>query len=1309
MSNGLPDKPTSLPKIFAVILGVFAILVIAAFLCVPLFFSTALGKKLLIEKIESSTGCRLQIDTLSLSWMGQQQANGIRMQKPQEGLELACEELSSDAPLWRILFIKDVGHVMLKSPSLQLSKAFQPTAARMRAKFQAAGFAATPDLQLALPRIELSCSGQVNISQGKVSITNPGIEPIHFDNIEMLLALQKNEEVALNLSCQTRQQQNAGQIAVKGIAKQLSSTFPDIAADATLSHLPVQGIDQLATLFSPSLNGLIYSAVGPSVDLQGRFAAAHGNFDLSLNVQSAQLTIQIATQTQEGMVSLKNPAQLNFNLTPDLFQKLGQLHPSLSALALTQPAQIQAKLTRFSSPLPSTQADLLKSSFQASVDISSPLALSVKNQPVSFNDLHMSAQSDALDRAVAFTLSSGLQMQNQSGSLSCEGTVTAPFSQAPQGSIAINAAALPVDLIGIAAGATTSLATWVGPTVDLQGSLNLEGNSPRFHLSWKSRFLNIPSFDLSLGNSWELISPVSFAFALNPQLLSQAGLQLTKAAPFQGTLQSVQIPTDRLQNCRLQATLKTGHLAWGGTFPLEISSVNAQLNINTLDQISVQLDGQPLSAFISGAWKAATAEFVLNKPLNAQCILDDKTLKAWVPTAPTLVKPALFQLVIDPTTLPLSALDFRTFSFKGQLSIPEVTLGAEATTVTLKNSSMPFEWNGTKAASLQFTSSVQNPSGEAGSMQGQFSLANFSTAQGWALTSAAIQGSLDLQNLSTALLEALSGKKNISAIAGPTFSGKFKLQSTAEKQNLAVKWTSPLLTIDSAFVIEGALLKLQGGANQVNWTLTPESYAILDSMITGPTKGMVPFAISDPSTFSLTLSKLSLPVAAPTQVTSLAQRIPAINWDLAQLELNLSGRNPKLAFIDMRSKESIQLANLTFSLSHSSSGEPLMLALDCGVITQSTSSTIKNGSLSLSGKLAPTLNAQGAFDLSQLTGNLQLKASQLPSRALDLIARAKGRTDFPFTTIFGDMINASINTDLKGLTGPLSVNINTPMVRIDLDGHLVNGALMLNNALYAQMKLTTELSRLILKEVNPLNLSYIYSQAPVTLEVPAQGFYLPLYPFTVGKIAIPDATIELGKIACRNEGNVNVALGLLKTKQFDKSGELMLWFAPIDLSVKQGFVDIERTEILLADTFDICVWGNIDLVKDYVDMVLGLTAQTLSKAFGIKNLPENYVLTLPMKGPANNVQIDTSKATAKMALLFAWQKNIAGAIGGPAGALVGGLLGKMATLPDFDAKVPPPKHPFPWEINQNSKTSHKKRRQFKGTEKPLKQIWKVIR
>ena len=66
-----------------------------------------------------------------------------------------------------------------------------------------------------------------------------------------------------------------------------------------------------------------------------------------------------------------------------------------------------------------------------------------------------------------------------------------------------------------------------------------------------------------------------------------------------------------------------------------------------------------------------------------------------------------------------------------------------------------------------------------------------------------------------------------------------------------------------------------------------------------------------------------------------------------------------------------------------------------------------------------------------------------------------------------------------------------------------------------------------------------------------------------------------------------------------------------------------------------------------------------------------------MRGKMDNVKIDSSKATKKITLLLAWQKaDAAGAFaGGPAGALIGGLLNRMATLPTAVLKSPLPNTP----------------------------------
>ena len=106
----------------------------------------------------------------------------------------------------------------------------------------------------------------------------------------------------------------------------------------------------------------------------------------------------------------------------------------------------------------------------------------------------------------------------------------------------------------------------------------------------------------------------------------------------------------------------------------------------------------------------------------------------------------------------------------------------------------------------------------------------------------------------------------------------------------------------------------------------------------------------------------------------------------------------------------------------------------------------------------------------------------------------------------------------------------------------------------------------------------------MTIEILTHGFNLPLFPFNREQISIPSQN-QTGKIFCHNEGNINLALGLLKCSQGSTLN--LSSFAPLDFHITKGIVDIERTEILLNNSFDIALWGKVDLPKDYVDMQIG--------------------------------------------------------------------------------------------------------------------------
>ena len=661
-----------------------------------------------------------------------------------------------------------------------------------------------------------------------------------------------------------------------------------------------------------------------------------------------------------------------------------------------------------------------------------------------------------------------------------------------------------------------------------------------------------------------------------------------------------------------------------------------------------------------------------------------ETIKLKAPAQFTyLLEPNPIECTLSQLELALSSKNQKT-KIDGDASISSLSIGA----ISFQNMQIPFHIDPyKKTASLQISSQVQNEKTSQLNI-----LATISNLTGFDLNPSSIQISCDGQHIPSNLCGV-----NYAPLIGPSFNFAIKGKSTPTEQALSVKTASPLISIDTSLHIDQTAAQIENA--QVNWTLTPDGYLFLDRL----EKRF--FQLMQPTTFSIDFSKLRIPLA------SQRNRIPQMSNDLLQLFLVGTVKNNDIYLLDQTSQEEIHLSNLNFSLNKTDATSPISLAVSTNVSSKSAQE--KTGSLNLNGTISHLFNAKNELDLSAISSEIQLKIAKFPSCILNLFARINGVSSSPFSIIFGDTINASISSSLQNFSGPLTLNLNSPNAKASLIGNLKAGALVLDQSIYVQAKITPEISRLFLKELNPLDISYIYSQDPITLEIPSQNFYLPLHPFDMAKINIPKARIELGKIYCGNEGNIKITLGLLKAQGFEK--DIKLWFAPLDLNVSQGTLKLERTEILLSDTFDIAIWGEIDLLKHYVDMILGLTAQSLYQAFGISGLPENYVLTIPMKGPANDVHINTGKATAKIALLLAWQqKVISGAIGGTAGALVEGLLGKLATLPDQNAKIPAAKRPFPWEVEgsvKKKKTSDApsgKKKHFKSQENPIKQLIKIL-
>ncbi len=525
--------------------------------------------------------------------------------------------------------------------------------------------------------------------------------------------------------------------------------------------------------------------------------------------------------------------------------------------------------------------------------------------------------------------------------------------------------------------------------------------------------------------------------------------------------------------------------------------------------------------------------------------------------------------------------------------------------------------------------------------------------------------------------ENLPPTKDLSLpLLGSPLSGSLSLDSTISKQTCDIKGTFSQGYMKGSLVISNNLLHIENPSLEINLIEIP----------------LPSIKWTAPPSLHITVSQLAMPLLFTHSGHGILDRLPSRIGDWKESTFSLKAELQPTEFKTQSAQLSVNSA--ICSLEHTQADGPLSIQVNTVIHNE---------------KQKGSLQAHVTWDEKTASTDALIDLTGFPSAVLDIASHCYGYDDL-FSALLGGSCSGTIKASIYNKNGPFSCNLSSPLSHIHTSGSLNQGALTLEEPFYAQCQLTEKLSELLLKEINLFSISSITAEHPISLSIDPQGVYIPITSFDPSALSIPHMHIELGKLSCRNEGNINIALGLLKSQKRAQD-KLDLWFAPADCRIEKGVIDLERTEILIADTYDVALWGSLNLVQDFVDMTLGLTADCLKHSFGIKGLPKDYVLRIPMKGPMDDVRINASSATAKIALLLAWQqKALAGAItGGPAGALFGEVLNSLGTLPDANEKAPPAKKPFPWE-NTDKRTSHSQHKKtIHPHDKPLKQLFKAIR
>jgi hypothetical protein len=269
--------------------------------------------------------------------------------------------------------------------------------------------------------------------------------------------------------------------------------------------------------------------------------------------------------------------------------------------------------------------------------------------------------------------------------------------------------------------------------------------------------------------------------------------------------------------------------------------------------------------------------------------------------------------------------------------------------------------------------------------------------------------------------------------------------------------------------------------------------------------------------------------------------------------------------------------------------------------------------------------------------------------------------------LLGPTVDLLGTISLNEGNGSLDLALTSANLQTHIQGNLTDQGLTLVSPLNAKLHLTPEMSQMLLKDANPLFVTGISSLSPVNLQISPENSFFP-YPFSLQKLQVGKATLDLGKVKCKNGESLQTIVSLLKADRLSDSSEMTRWFSPFAFQIDQGILTAGRLDALLADSIHICTWGQINLLNDQLNMVLGIPGDTLRSAFGLSELSDDKVLIIDIKGTTSHPEINKGAAAAKIAALIAKE----------------GFKGPLAGVSDFfsskeSADVPPPNRPFPWE------------------------------
>lgn len=258
----------------------------------PMIASTSWGKTKLFNYYGKKRGIEVSARSLSLNWWGPQTFEELAVRDPTKGVQFLSEKLSCPRSLFFLIFS--------------------------------------------------SCK-DIDAQGATLLIEMPNGEPVRFSNIELKMRWPK--ELVLR-----------GETAGEPFDLKIANFPSNLEAEAHFSGFPIYAIDQLLSRYMKGSEGLFLSLIGPTVNLNASVDTEGDNQEMMVTAQSHNFSATVRGLYDGKQLKLKEPAKIQFQLTPQLLQLVG------APLAIQGPIPATIELTEFQIPLEKARGSAIISS-----------------------------------------------------------------------------------------------------------------------------------------------------------------------------------------------------------------------------------------------------------------------------------------------------------------------------------------------------------------------------------------------------------------------------------------------------------------------------------------------------------------------------------------------------------------------------------------------------------------------------------------------------------------------------------------------------------------------------------------------------------------------------------------------------------------------------------------------------------------------------------------------------------------------------------------------------------------------------------